>query len=84
MIFIVVIGGIGTIEGPLIGAVVFYLLQDTLAELGNWYLVVVGAVAVVITLVAPKGLWGLTRGRVELFPVGYRVGRRTAADERVR
>jgi branched-chain amino acid transport system permease protein len=76
MIFIVVIGGIGTIEGPLVGALVFYVLQDTLAELGNWYLVVVGAVAVVITLVAPKGLWGLTRGRVELFPVGYRVGRR--------
>ncbi|MBY3551962.1 branched-chain amino acid ABC transporter permease [Modestobacter lapidis] len=76
MIFIVVIGGIGTIEGPLVGAIVFYLLQDTLAELGNWYLVVVGVVAVVITLVAPKGLWGLTRGRVELFPVGYRVGPR--------
>ena len=76
MIFIVVIGGIGTIEGPLVGALVFYLLQDSLAELGNWYLVVVGVVAIVITLVAPKGLWGLTRGRVELFPVGYRVGRR--------
>ena len=75
MIFIVVIGGIGTIEGPLIGAVVFYLLQDSLAELGNWYLVVVGAVAIVVTLVAPRGLWGLTRGRLELFPVGYRVGR---------
>jgi branched-chain amino acid transport system permease protein len=75
MIFIVVIGGIGTIEGPLIGALVFYLLQDTLADLGNWYLVIVGAVAIVVTLVAPRGLWGLTRGRVELFPVGYRVGR---------
>jgi len=77
MIFIVVIGGIGTIEGPLVGAVVFYLLQDTLADLGNWYLVVVGVVAIVVTLVAPRGLWGLTRGRVELFPVGYRVGRRS-------
>jgi len=76
MIFIVVIGGIGTIEGPLVGAVVFYLLQDTLADLGNWYLVVVGVVAIVVTLVAPRGLWGLTRGRVELFPVGYRVLRR--------
>ncbi|MGY1815500.1 branched-chain amino acid ABC transporter permease [Blastococcus sp. SYSU D00820] len=73
MIFIVVIGGLGTIEGPLIGALVFYLLQDTLADLGNWYLVVVGGVAVLVTLLAPKGLWGLTRGRVELFPIGYRV-----------
>jgi branched-chain amino acid transport system permease protein len=73
MVFIVVIGGIGTIEGPVLGALVFYLLQDSLADLGNWYLVVVGTVAVAVTLLAPKGLWGLTRGRVELFPTGYRV-----------
>jgi branched-chain amino acid transport system permease protein len=74
MIFIVVIGGIGTIEGPVIGALVFYVLQDSLADLGNWYLVVVGVVAIAVTLLAPKGLWGLTRGRVDLFPTGYRVG----------
>ncbi|HJX42939.1 MAG TPA: branched-chain amino acid ABC transporter permease, partial [Geodermatophilus sp.] len=73
MVFIVVIGGIGTIEGPVLGALVFYLLQDSLADLGNWYLVVVGTVAVAVTLLAPTGLWGLTRGRVELFPTGYRV-----------
>jgi branched-chain amino acid transport system permease protein len=76
MIFIVVIGGIGTIEGPIIGALVFYALQDSLADLGNWYLVVVGLVAIAVTLLAPKGLWGLTRGRVELFPTGHRVGSR--------
>jgi branched-chain amino acid transport system permease protein len=73
MIFIVVIGGIGTIEGPLLGALVYYLLQDNLADLGNWYLVIVGAVAIAITLLAPKGLWGMTRGRVEPFPIGHRV-----------
>jgi branched-chain amino acid transport system permease protein len=76
MIFIVVIGGLGTIEGPILGAVVYYLLQDNLADLGNWYLVIVGAVAIAITLLAPKGLWGLTRGRLAVFPTGYRVGRR--------
>ena len=73
MIFIVVIGGLGTIEGPIVGAVVYYLLQDNLADLGNWYLVIVGAVAVAVTLLAPKGLWGLTGGRVAVFPTGYRV-----------
>jgi branched-chain amino acid transport system permease protein len=75
MIFIVVIGGLGTIEGPILGAVVYYLLQDNLADLGNWYLVIVGVIAIAITLLAPKGLWGLTRGRVSIFPTGYRVGR---------
>ncbi len=73
MIFIVVIGGIGTIEGPLLGALLYFLLQNALSDLGNWYLVVVGAVAIAVTLLAPRGLWGLTRGRVDLFPVGHRV-----------
>ncbi|MGR7025816.1 ABC transporter substrate-binding protein [Geodermatophilus sp. URMC 62] len=52
-----------------------HLLQDDLADLGNWYLVIVGAVAIAITLLAPKGLWGLTGGRVSVLPTGYRVGR---------
>lgn len=78
MIFIVVIGGLGTIEGPILGALTFYLLQDTLADLGNWYLVIVGAVAMAITLLAPRGLWGLTRGRFEVFAIGHRVAQRAA------
>jgi branched-chain amino acid transport system permease protein len=74
MIFMVIIGGIGTIEGPILGAVLFYLLERQFAELGAGYLIGLGAVAVFTVLFAPKGLWGLvSRGRVHLFPVGYRV-----------
>lgn len=75
MIFIVVIGGIGTIEGPIVGAVVFFALQQYLADLGAWYLVILGVVAIVITLFLPRGLWGLIsgNGRIRLFPVGYRL-----------
>jgi branched-chain amino acid transport system permease protein len=74
MIFMVVIGGVGTIEGPLVGAVVFYVLQRTLAHYGATYLVVLGVVAIVVVLAAPRGLWGLATGRrgTTLFPVGYR------------
>lgn len=74
MIFMVVIGGVGTIEGPLVGAVVFYVLQRSLAQYGSLYLVVLGVVAIVVVLTAPRGLWGLvTGGRgTTLFPVGYR------------
>ena len=43
VIFIVVIGGIGTIEGPIIGVIVFFLLQDQLADFGSWYLMLLGA-----------------------------------------
>ena len=75
MIFIVVIGGIGTIEGPIVGAIVFFGLQQWLSDLGTWYLVIVGVLAIIITLFLPKGLWGLIsgNGRIKLFNVGYTV-----------
>ena len=69
VIFIVVIGGIGTIEGPIIGTLVFFALRETLADLGSIYLMVLGLVAIVIMLKAPKGLWGLLRARYDLQPV---------------
>lgn len=73
-IFMVVLGGIGTIEGPILGAVLFFVLQDRLADLGATYLIVLGVVAVLFTLYLPRGLWGLlSRGRLRLFPVGYRL-----------
>ncbi|MCL3820008.1 branched-chain amino acid ABC transporter permease [Aeromicrobium wangtongii] len=76
MIFIVVIGGIGTIEGPIIGAVIFFVLQQQLAQQGTWYLVALGVVAILIVLVAPRGVWSLlSRGRFSLFPVTFRVRR---------
>ena len=75
MIFIVVIGGLGTIEGPILGAIVFFGLQQWLSGLGVWYLVILGVIAILITLFLPRGLWGLIsgNGRIRLFPVGYRV-----------
>lgn len=75
MIFIVVIGGLGTIEGPIVGAIVFFALQQWLSDLGVWYLVIIGILAIVITLFLPKGIWGLIsgNGRIRLFPVGYRL-----------
>lgn len=73
MIFIVVIGGLGTIEGPILGAVVFFALEQNLADQGSWYLVLLGVVAISVVLLAPRGLWGaLTRGRYQVFGVGYR------------
>lgn len=75
MIFIVIIGGIGTIEGPIVGAIVFFALQQWLSDWGVWYLVLIGILAIVITLFLPRGLWGLIsgNGRIRLFPVGYRL-----------
>ena len=82
MIFIVVIGGIGTVEGPIVGAVVYFALQQWLSDLGVWYLVILGVVAILITLFLPRGLWGLIsgNGRIRLFPVGYRLVNPLARD----
>jgi ABC-type branched-subunit amino acid transport system permease subunit len=73
MIFITIIGGIGMIEGPIIGTVVFFVLQQTLSQYGAWYLIVLGLVAVAVAIWAPRGLWGLLCDRlgIRLFPVGY-------------
>jgi len=63
VIFITVIGGIGRVEGPIIGTIVFFMLRQTLADLGSLYLLMMGAVAIVVMLWAPKGLWGLIAER---------------------
>jgi branched-chain amino acid transport system permease protein len=73
VIFIVVIGGIGTIEGPIVGTIVYFLLREFLADLGSIYLMILGAIAIGIMLVAPKGIWGYVaqRWNISLFPTGY-------------
>ncbi len=75
VIFIVVIGGIGTLEGPIIGTLIFFALRETLADLGTTYLIVLGAVAIIVMLKAPNGVWGYIAKRydLQLFPLGYRV-----------
>jgi branched-chain amino acid transport system permease protein len=75
VIFIVVIGGIGTIEGPIIGTLVYFLLRELLADLGSIYLLILGALAIIVMLLAPQGIWGFVTKRfgVSLFPIGYRI-----------
>jgi branched-chain amino acid transport system permease protein len=75
VIFITVIGGIGRVEGPIVGTLVFFLLRQFLADLGTIYLIMLGLVAIVVMLKAPKGLWGLAVERFgfQLFPLERRV-----------
>jgi branched-chain amino acid transport system permease protein len=74
MIFIVVIGGLGTLEGPIIGTVIFYALQQQFSSYGVWYLVALGVVAVAIAVWVPQGIWGWIAQRydVSLFPLRRR------------
>ena len=73
MIFISLIGGLGSIEGPIVGTAIFFAIQQSLAQLGAWYLVLLGLLAVVVAMFLPRGVWGFVSSRLHLqvFPVGY-------------
>jgi len=73
MIFIVIIGGMGYMEGPILGTILFIVLQQTFSDYGVWYLVLLGVIAMASALWLPRGLWGAVAARtdVRLFPVGY-------------
>jgi branched-chain amino acid transport system permease protein len=75
VIFITVIGGIGRVEGPIIGTIVFFILRQTLADLGSLYLLMLGVVAIAVMLKAPKGIWGLVADRFgwQLLPLERRL-----------
>lgn len=75
VIFIVVIGGIGTIEGPILGVLVFFALRTALADYGTYYLITLGLLGIVVMLFAPRGIWGLVSDRtgIQLFPVRRRL-----------
>lgn len=74
-IFMVMIGGLGTIEGPIVGAVIFWALNKFFSDYGTWYLVGLGLLAVTVTLVFKQGLWGYLQARFDwrIFPVQRRL-----------
>jgi branched-chain amino acid transport system permease protein len=82
VIFMVVIGGIGTLEGPFIGMLIYIVLRELLADYGTIYLMLMGAIAIVVMLKAPFGIWGwvIQRYDLQLFPVGRRLARAPLED----
>jgi branched-chain amino acid transport system permease protein len=75
MIFMVLVGGIGKFEGAILGAVLFFVIETFVGAMGVWYLIGLGATAVLFSLFLPQGLWGEIERRfgLRLLPVGYRV-----------
>ena len=76
MIFMVLVGGLGTFEGPIVGAIILFVIQNEFGDNGVWYFVLLGGVAIAFALFLPRGLWGtlVDRFGVRLLPVGYRLG----------
>jgi branched-chain amino acid transport system permease protein len=75
MIFMVLVGGIGTYEGPILGAILFFAVETLFGGQGVTYLIGLGLVAVLFALLLPRGIWGAVESKfgIRLLPVGYRV-----------
>ena len=59
MLFMAVVGGLRSPWGPLLGAVLLFVLQEGLGHLGVWYLAGLGAVSAACALWLPHGLAGV-------------------------
>jgi branched-chain amino acid transport system permease protein len=83
MIFMALVGGLGTFEGPIVGAIVFFLMERAFGATGVWYLVGLGAVAVLFALFLPRGLWGTLEDKtgIRIAPLGYRLRLPATPDE---
>ncbi len=75
MIFMVLVGGIGTYEGPILGAILFFLIETFFGAEGVKYLIGLGATAMLFALLLPRGIWGEIEARfgVRLLPIGYQL-----------
>jgi len=59
LIIMIMIGGLGTLTGPILGGVFFVVLQEKVSSYVSWYFIVIGLVLIFIVLFMPRGLVGL-------------------------
>lgn len=64
VIAMVVIGGIGTLTGPLLGALLVYLASEWMRGFGNVQMIVFAALVIVFARFFRTGLWGLASSRL--------------------
>ena len=75
VIFIVVIGGVGSTPGPILGVIVYWFIESQFESAENWRFIILGLIAAAMALYAPTGLWGLVQKwrPVQMFPVRRRL-----------
>jgi branched-chain amino acid transport system permease protein len=70
LIGVLMIGGIGTVAGPIIGTIIFFGIPEMLRVARLYRLVVLGLVIVVVVLFMPQGIAGVLRERVARWKRG--------------
>lgn len=58
LVFITIMGGIGCMEGPIIGAVIYVVLQQWLSDYASASMLILGCIAIFMILILPKGIMG--------------------------
>ncbi|CAN7645074.1 branched-chain amino acid ABC transporter permease [Pseudorhodoferax sp. LjRoot39] len=59
LILIVVLGGMGTVMGPLVGAVVLLVLEEALSGWTQHWMAILGPLILLVALVSRRGIWGV-------------------------
>lgn len=75
VLFTVIIGGVATIEGPIVGVAIFYALEQAFSAYGPLYLAALGGLAIAVITFFRRGLWGALSERfnASLFPIRRRL-----------
>jgi branched-chain amino acid transport system permease protein len=59
VLIMVIVGGAGTLIGPIIGGIFFIFLENQLAEITDLWPLIFGSVFIAFVMLAPQGIWGL-------------------------
>ncbi len=62
VMIMVILGGMGSLFGPVLGAVAFLLLEETLSGLTTHWQAILGPILILVVLFARRGLFGLLAG----------------------
>lgn len=75
VVFIAIIGGVGSTTGPIIGVAIYWFVREFLEDAEEWRFIILGLIAAVMAIMAPRGVYGLlqTRWPVQFFPVRRRL-----------
>jgi branched-chain amino acid transport system permease protein len=70
-VVVCVIGGLGTLSGPLIGAVVVFALRQYTVDFADWASLIEALVVVLVVRLMPGGVVGLFAGAARRLPAGW-------------
>ena len=71
VVFIAIIGGVGSTTGPIIGVAIYWFVREFLEDSEEWRFIILGLIAAAMAITAPRGIYGLLQKRwsVQFFPV---------------